>query len=79
MKSGVICSAGMKIDPNQLMTIPEVATERGTSKAAIYQLIAKGRLKETTIQGRKFVLRADLAELSLSNAGGDHRKRREAQ
>lgn len=78
MKTNVISSTRMKIDPKQLMTIPEVAKERGTTNAAIYQLITKGRLKETTIHGRKFVLRTDLANLTLSKAGGDRRKGREA-
>jgi len=50
----------LKADLKDLITQAEAARIRGVSREAIYDLVARGKLKATEIGGQKFLRRSEV-------------------
>jgi excisionase family DNA binding protein len=60
------------LDPaaDEFLTVAQAAKVRGTSRIAIHDLIARGRLKAVTIAGRRFISREALDSFERQSPPG---------
>ena|SRR5687768_15836679 len=63
-------SDGLDPAADELLTVAQAAKVRGTSRIAIHDLIARGRLKAVTIAGRRFISRDVLESFERQSPPG---------
>ena len=67
MKKKTVKSRGG--DVSDLMTVAEAASLRGVSRAAIYELIQRGRLRSVSMFGRVLLYRSEVLTFEKEKPG----------
>jgi excisionase family DNA binding protein len=67
-----------EVDMNDLITMPEAATLRGVTTAAITELVRRGRLRAVEMFGRRLVSRSEVESFEPERKGWPKGKARKA-